>query len=309
MTGITNPVRQTGDRVPERLVPFQAGPLEAHAAAADRSMSLEAGPPSVPSADLTLARPPQNLFAEVSGAPFTKLNPKLAGRLVSMPATPPGAVEQYRKLAATLHLSHIERELRVIMVTSALPGDGKTLTAANLALTLSESYHRRVLLIDADLRRPAMYDIFQLPNIAGLSDWLKASSQRKVPVVHVSEHLTLLPAGHPDPNPISSLTSDRMARLLKDAAATFDWVIVDTPPIGVLTDANLMGDMVDGALLVIRAKVTPFAMIERAMQALGRDRLLGVVMNGTDEGLSQQGYEAYYGYGPGPRNSKSLTGR
>ena len=137
-----------------------------------------------------------------------------------MPETPSAAVEQYRKLAATLHLANVEQELKVIMVTSAVPGDGKTLTAANLALTLSESYRRRVLLVDADLRRPSLYDIFQLPNMAGLTDWLKASSQRKLPVVRVSEYLTFLPAGRPDPDPIGGLTSDRMCRLLKDAAAT-----------------------------------------------------------------------------------------
>ena len=84
-----------------------------------------------------------------------------------MPETPSAAVEQYRKLAATLHLANVEQELKVIMVTSAVPGDGKTLTAANLALTLSESYRRRVLLVDADLRRPSLYDIFQLPNMVG----------------------------------------------------------------------------------------------------------------------------------------------
>jgi capsular exopolysaccharide synthesis family protein len=187
------------------------------------------------------------------------------------------------------------------MVTSAVPGDGKTLTAANLALTLSESYRRRVLLIDADLRRPALYDVFQLPNIAGLSDWLKAPFQQKVAVVPVSERLTLLPAGHPDPDPISGLTSDHMCRLLKDAAAAFDWIIVDTPPVGLLTDANLLAQMADGVLLVIRAGATPYGLIQRAVQALGRDRLLGVVMNCTDEGLNAQGYDAYYGYGSSER--------
>jgi Mrp family chromosome partitioning ATPase len=125
--------------------------------------SLEAGQSPLPSADLAIARPPQNLFGEVPGAPFTQLNPRLAGRLVGLPGTPPAAVEQYRKLAATLHLSHIEGELKVIMVTSAVPGDGKTLTAANLALTLSESYRRRVLLIDADLRRPARHGSPDVP--------------------------------------------------------------------------------------------------------------------------------------------------
>ena len=225
-----------------------------------------------------------------------------------MPETPRAAVEQYRKLAATLHLWHVERELKVIMVTSAVPGDGKTLTAANLALTLSESYRRRVLLVDADLRRPALGEIFQLPHIVGLSDWLKAVSHRKVPVVRVSDHLTFLPAGRPDPDPIGGLTSDRMGRLLHDAAASFDWVIVDTPPVGLLTDAKLLGEMADGVLLVIRAGATPYELVQRAVEALGRDRLLGVVMNCTNEGVTQHGYDAYYGYGSSAGGSGSLIG-
>jgi capsular exopolysaccharide synthesis family protein len=211
-----------------------------------------------------------------------------------MRETAAAAVEQYRKLAATLHLSHIQRELKVIMVTSAVPGDGKTLTAVNLALTLSGSYRRRVLLIDADLRRPALSDVFQLPSVVGLTGWLKGPSPRKLSVIKVSDQLALLPAGQPDPDPISGLTSERMRRLLKDAATSFDWVILDTPPIGLLTDANLLGEMVDGALLVVRAKVTPYALIQRAVQALGRDRLLGVVMNCTDEGITQHAYCDYY---------------
>jgi capsular exopolysaccharide synthesis family protein len=237
-------------------------------------------------------------------------NPKLDGKLVGMADTPGASIEQYRKLAATLHHAQVERDVRVIMVTSAVPSEGKTLTAANLALTLSESYRRQVLLIDADLRRPAMFDVFQLPSVMGLSDWLKMRKERKLTAIRISEYLAYIPAGVPDQDPMSGLTSDRMCRLVKEAATMFDWVIIDTPPVGLLSDANLLTRTVDGALLVIRAGVTPFDLIQRAVQALGRDRLIGVVMNQIEDKRAGNrygygGYHGYYGHPPeGARNSR-----
>jgi capsular exopolysaccharide synthesis family protein len=230
---------------------------------------------------------------------FITYNPKLDGKLVGTVDISAAAIEQYRRVAATLHHSQVEQGIRVIMVTSAVPSEGKTLTAANLALTLSESYRRQVLLIDADLRRPAMYDVFQLPTVTGLSDWLTTRKERKLTAVRISEHLAYIPAGHPDPDPMSGLTSDRMGRLVKEAAAMFDWVIIDTPPVALLSDANLLTRNVDGVLLVIRAGVTPYELIQRAVQAVGRERLIGVVMNQTKEhagGRSCGGYDRYYGY-------------
>src|SRR5690606_12595006 len=90
-------------------------------------------------------------------------------------------VEQYRRLATRLHLAQAEQGTRVVMVTSAIASEGKTLTATNLALTLSESYKRRVLLIDADLRRPWVHELFRVPNLTGLNDGIRADTERKVP--------------------------------------------------------------------------------------------------------------------------------
>jgi capsular exopolysaccharide synthesis family protein len=207
-------------------------------------------------------------------------------------------VEQYRKLAATLHHAQTDRDLKVVMVSSAVSGDGKTLTSTNLALTLSESYRRRVLLIDADLRRPSIHDVFQLKNATGLTDSLQAEHERKLPIVQASPYLSLLLAGRPDSDPMSGLTSKRMHRLIGEAAATFDWVIIDTPPVVLLPDANLLAAMVDGAILVIGAGKTPYKLITRAIEALGRSRILGVVLNRVDRSNLMGGYGyGYYSYG------------
>jgi protein-tyrosine kinase len=200
-------------------------------------------------------------------------------------ASDPEPAEQYRRLAARLYLAQAQLGMRVVMVTSALSGEGKTLTATNLALTLSESYKKRVLLIDADLRRPWVHQIFQVPNVAGLNDGLRADVDRKVPIIRFTEHLSLLTAGRPEPDPMSVLTSDRMRRVLEDAARTFDWVIIATPPVGLLTAAKLLASLVDTVLLVVRTGKTPLHASKMAAEGVGRDRILGVVLNCADEAL------------------------
>ncbi len=147
---------------------------------------------------------------------------------------PPQAVEQYRRLAATLHHLQSERGIKVVMVTSALSGEGKSLTSTNLALTLSQSYRRRVLLIDGDLRRPSIHQIFEVQNSQGLSEGIKSDSEEKLSITEIFENLSILTAGKPDPDPMSSLTSERMRRIVAEARMKFDWVIIDTPPVALL---------------------------------------------------------------------------
>lgn len=200
------------------------------------------------------------------------------------------AAEQYRRLAARLYLAQAEHGTKLVMVTSALPGEGKTLTSTNLALTLSESYRKRVLLIDADLRHPSIHELFQVPNLAGLNDGRQGQSDRKVPLIRFSEYLSILTAGRPESDPMSVLTSEHMRRLLKEASASFDWVIIDTPPVALLTDANLLASQVETVVLVVRAGRTPAAAIQKASEAVGRDRILGVVLNYAELGLAHGAY-------------------
>jgi capsular exopolysaccharide synthesis family protein len=225
-----------------------------------------------------------------------------AGKLVVMPSVPHAAVEQYRRLAASLHHTKLQKDTKVVMLTSASPGEGKTLTSVNLALTLSQSYRRNVLLIDADLRRPNVHQLFQLPNVLGLSDGLKSDTEQKLSLIQVSEYLTVLPAGRPDNDPMSGLTSDRMRRIIEQAAARYDWVLIDTPPVGFLSDANLLVAMVDVAIFVVRAGKSPYRLIQRALDAVGRNRILGVVLNAVAENVDVAGYN-YYGYYSTPRRT------
>ena len=142
------------------------------------------------------------------------------------------SIEQYRRLAAMLHEEQVDSGLKVVMLTSALPGEGKTLTAVNVGLTLSESYARRVLIIDADLRVPSVHATFGVPNGRGLSDAIRGEAP--LSFTEVSNGLSLLTAGAPGATPLAGLTSPRMKAILEECASRFDWVLIDTPPIGVL---------------------------------------------------------------------------
>ena len=233
--------------------------------------------------------------AEGEGGPL-RVGDADRNKLVVGDRTDGAVVEQYRHLAAVLHHAQKASGVRSVMVTSAMASEGKTLTATNLALTLSESYQRRVLLVDADLRRPRMREMFALPVGPGLTDSLTTAREGRLPVHQVTEHLWVLAAGHVVPDPMSMLASPAMKHLLDDARDSFDWVVVDTPPIAILPDANLLAAMIDTALLVVSADSTPYPMVQRAAQAIGQNRILGVVLNRAEKaGMPVYNY-GYSGY-------------
>lgn len=233
--------------------------------------------------------------------PLPELDPRKDGLMATTPNMLPIPTEQYRRLAAILYHAQNARGMRIVMVTSAIGGEGKSLTTANLALTLAGSYKRRVLLIDADLRRPVQHTVFGLPEEAGLNEHLRGTGPTRVALRPVAERLFLLGAGHPDPDPVGSLTSERMRRVVAEGAERFDWVIIDTPPVALLPDAKLIADMTDGALLVVRSGHSPYGLIRNAIDALGQERILGVVLNGAE--ATQHGTKAYYGY-YGPQKAR-----
>jgi receptor protein-tyrosine kinase len=259
--------------------PWAFGPRDA--AAAPPAVSPEAAPAS------SDATPASHAF-----------DPALSERLVVSEAAGPLLVEQFRGLAATLIQAQNGQPLKSVLVTSASPGDGKSLVAMNLALTLSESFKRRVLLVDADLRRPVLHDLFGVSNGPGLSEALAAEEGLQAPVLAITARLALLPAGRPEADPLGGLSSGRLKRIVSEAASRYDWVVVDSPPIGVLADGRLVSETVDGVIVVVRAGVTRFPDLEAAADVLGHDRILGLVLNGVDPAsIRGEGYyHHYYGH-------------
>jgi receptor protein-tyrosine kinase len=219
------------------------------------------------------------------------LNPADAEKLVIGPSAHSTLVEQTRRLAAALHHAQLKTRIRSVMVVSAVEAEGKTLTATNLALTLSQSYQRRVLLVDADLRRPSIHEQFRLDNHAGLGDVLRQPPpDGELPVQRVSSTLWVMTAGRPDSDPMGGLVSDTMEQFLSEASEGFDWIVIDTPPVVLLSDANLLAAMVDTAILVVGANLTPYPLVTRAIDAIGRSRILGVVLNRAQNSEASVGY-------------------
>jgi capsular exopolysaccharide synthesis family protein len=225
---------------------------------------------------------------------FERIDARLAEKVVADDNMSPVSREQYRRLAGVLLDAQGNNGVRVIMVASAVPGEGKTLTATNLALTLSESYRRRVLLIDADLRKPTVHEVFRINAATGLVEGLDPQTGSKLVVRQVSTNLAVLPAGRPTSDPMAALTSDRMRHLLDEARASFDWVIIDTPPLMLLPDAHLLSSIVDGAVLVVKANSTAHEMVKRTADIIGRARVLGVVLNQAAANDATY-YGGYYG--------------
>jgi len=209
-------------------------------------------------------------------APFAA---EVSAKLVVMRETDAAAIAQYDRLKAAMLRAQLERSVKVVMVSSAVAGEGRTLTATNLALMLSGANGGRVLLVDSDLRQPRTHELFQVSSVPGLGGCLKSTTALRLPFVEVTGSLTLLPAGRPQADPGEVLGSDRMRAVLAEARAAFDWVILDTAPVVLQSDAGLLAPLVEGAVLVIEAGKTPLKLIERAVDVLGRDRLLGVVLN------------------------------
>lgn len=274
-------------------VPADTAPASAPGDAVPGAWQFDANESAVQSPSLVL-RPGPDPATTTAPSAFS-FAPDMADKVVVSPTAAAGLIEQYRGLAAVLHHAQTERGVRSVMIASAVAMEGKTLTATNLALTLSQSFDRRVLLIDADFRRPSLHDMFMLPNEHGLVDSLRGAAGGRLPVQAVATNLWVLTAGRATSDPMSGLVSDSMKQLLVDAADQFDWVIIDTPPVALMPDANLLAGMIDTTILVISANTTPYPLVQRAAAAIGMPRILGVVLNRASQDTLEQEY-GYYGY-------------
>ena len=294
--------RSGGGSAPQK--PGASGPGQADVHSILEHYPREAGvpdelPPPEPRVEVRETLPAQEVVTPRPGRdiPAGPVPTKADVKLVINKAAPGICVEQYRRLAGAVHGLQIDRGLKTLMVTSAIPNEGKTLTVTNLALTLSESYKRRVLLIDADLRRPSIHDLFRMPNTTGLAEVLR-SERTDVPLLRLSTNLSLLPGGRPDANPMAGLTSDRMRALLEQFNQDFDWVLLDAAPVGFMPDAQLLANVTGAVLFVIGAGSTPYPLVQRAVAELGPDCVVGTVLNRV-EGRNIPAtayYDSYYAY-------------
>ena len=201
--------------------------------------------------------------------------------------------EQFRSLRTRVLQAGEHQQVRTIVITSAGIGEGKTLTAMNLAWLLAQTEGVRALLIDSDLRQPCATNYLGLDLPVGLSEVLGGDVGLEEAIVRLEPAgLYLLPGGRARDDVAELLSGPTYARVLKEARRIFDYVIIDAPPLGIFTDASVLIDKADGALLVVRAGNTKYSIVDRLLDQLPRERILGVVLNRADEELDSNAY--YY---------------
>lgn len=245
-------------------------------------------------------------FASVEISP-TRVEPHLVA--ITQPRS--AYTEQFRSLRTRILHAGEKRKVQVVVVTSAGVHEGKTLTSLNLAWMLAQTEGVRALLIDSDLRRPcaAQYLGLHAPN--GLSEVLAGQVKLEQAIIKLEPAgLYLLPGGAAREDVAEMLAGPTFSKLLKQVRTMFDYIIVDAPPMGVFSDANTLINRADGALLVVRANKTKYKAVERLLDGVPRERMLGVILNQAEEKMADEGYYGYgYGYSAAvkPRPEVAVT--
>jgi capsular exopolysaccharide synthesis family protein len=263
------------------------GPAIAQASAMAPAMPMPPSSWAPAGPDVRTAAPP------ITAASLRRAAAQLDGRLVAALAPQSLAAEQYRSLRTRLTRAESARAMRTIIVTSPAKGDGKSLTAGNLALTMAQEFQQRVLLLDADLRRPSIHRLFGVAESPGLSDVLMGGATIEDALLEIPEyHLTVMPSGIVPTHPAELLGSAAMRRVLDTLRTRFDRIILDMPPVAPLADVTIASGLADGVLLIVRAGVTPKPAIERALAGLDLSKVLGLVLNDGGDSASHYGYGA-----------------
>jgi protein-tyrosine kinase len=201
--------------------------------------------------------------------------------------------EEYRTLRSRLYHAREKMVLKKLLVTSALPKEGKSFTASNLAQVLVRQHGRRVLLIDADLRGPRLHLMLGTPSSPGLADYLQGRTDEFAIMQRgPMENLFFIPSGHEISDPAELVANGRLKLLLQRVEALFDWIIIDSPPAVPVSDASVLAKVCDGVLMVVRSNLTPVDMARRARQEFPDEALVGVVLNGTN--ADAMPYTRYY---------------
>jgi succinoglycan biosynthesis transport protein ExoP len=241
----------------------------------------------------------------------------ISPRVIAMTSPRSMIHEAYQMLQANLKFMSLDKKVKTIVVSSAVPREGKSEVAANLAAIMAQS-GRRVLLVDADMRNPSQHHLWGLVNTIGLSNVVVDQSELRHAVKPITSNLSVLTAGVMPPNPLALIDSEAMTALLETVAHDYDYVLFDTPPLAGTADAAVLGKMADGVLVVIRPGVADSASATAAKSLLARSEpnILGLVANGVNMKHEPDSYFYYTSpreqlsdRGEAPRLPKSVSVR
>ena len=254
------------------------------------------------------------------GLPFLGMVPALFDKSITTPLITGGAPnlfgESFRSIRTNVLFSSADEGSRLVVVTSSAPGEGKTAVSTNLSLALAQSGHR-VLLIDADMRKPRVHEVFSQPLAPGLSNLLVGDKQVSEAIKESPQQgLWMMPAGTFPPNPAELLGSKKFRDLTLFLQQYFDWVIIDTPPVMAVTDASIAANLAHGVLFVVGAEMTSKRVAQRAVEQLemSQARFLGAVLNRVDLEHNAYYYSRYYrpeygGYYGSGNGSSTMSGK
>ena len=205
--------------------------------------------------------------------------------------------EQYRAIRTNIEYSSVDQNTKTILVTSSDKNEGKTTTVSNLAVSFA-NLNKKVLLIDCDLRNASIHKMFRLNNIYGLTDILaKDRAVDKCIQETELENLYVLTAGSAPPNPAEILSSEKMKNLIEDLKNMYDYIFIDTPPIGLVTDAGVLSSFIDGVVLVVKSESVEKKYLEETKKKLDAvdARILGAILNSYKSEQKDYNYYSYYG--------------
>ncbi|MEE9117685.1 MAG: polysaccharide biosynthesis tyrosine autokinase [Calditrichia bacterium] len=209
--------------------------------------------------------------------------------------------EQFKILRTKLLFPASGKPVRTLMVTSAVPGEGKSFVAANLAVSIAQNIHEHVLIIDCDMRMPCIHKRFGFGKVPGLSEYLSSRTPIESLMLKTKvDKLSLLPAGEPPDNPSELLSSQIMSDFLKEVKDRYSdrYIIIDSPPPKLTAETYAISRQVDGILLVVKHGDTPRKMVSELIETIGKEKILGVVYNNLDMRLTNYlGYNKYGNYG------------
>lgn len=206
----------------------------------------------------------------------------------------PMFVEQFKSLSSRFEYRIDVMQCKVVAITSSVAGEGKTVSAVNLAVNLAASGRKKVLLIDVDLRKCDLAAHLQVTPVPGLTEFLAgATSPKQILRTTGSPGLFVIPGGMRISSPWELLSGERFRNFLKEARERFDLVLLDTPPVVPVSDTHALRELVDGVVLVYRLGHTPHPMFRQALEDIGEKKLLGVVLNAVER-QSKKYYQRYY---------------
>jgi capsular exopolysaccharide synthesis family protein len=201
------------------------------------------------------------------------------------------AAEKFRFLGVRLRQLRQNRPLKKVLITSSIPQEGKSMVAANLACTLARRKQQKTLLLEGDLRRPTLSQMFGLGSLPGICEWLQGEPGAMRNIYRLEgPGCWFLPAGSSPRNPLELMQSGRLGALMEQLAAWFDWIVIDSPPVLPLGDTSLWMRQADGVLLVTRQGATEKKSLQRGLEAIEQSKLIGALLNSSREAASSDYY-------------------